>query len=137
MSKKKKYNSTQIKQELVSVSVSVRINNDKKKPKQVAAFLTSQTNKIIQLIIIDNCVRYYNLWLKKMFLKHRSSVIFILDIGMGCDDEIKVIWYIIEVRRKLRRIIHKTWDFYVLYNCISKAEQCPFRYILHFVYFIW
>lgn len=37
--------STQIKQELVSVSV--RINNDKKKPKQVAAFLTSQTNKII------------------------------------------------------------------------------------------
>lgn len=47
--KKKKFNSTQIKQELVSVSVSVsvRINNDKKKPKQVAAFLTSQTNKII------------------------------------------------------------------------------------------
>lgn len=59
--KKKKYNSTQIKPELVSVSVSVsvRINNDKKKPKQVAAFLTSQTNKIIQLIIIDNCVRYH------------------------------------------------------------------------------
>lgn len=55
--KKKKYNSTGIKQELVSVSV--RINNDKKKPKQVAAFLTSQTNKIIQLIIIDNCVRYH------------------------------------------------------------------------------
>lgn len=59
----KKFNSTQIKQELVSVSVSVsvsvRINNDKKKPKQVAAFLTSQTNKIIQLIIIDNCVRYH------------------------------------------------------------------------------
>lgn len=60
----KKKNSTvrtQIKQELVSisVSVSVRINNDKKKPKQVAAFLTSQTNKIIQLIIIDNCVRYH------------------------------------------------------------------------------
>lgn len=50
--KKKKYNSTQIKQELVLVSVSVRINNDKKKPKQVAAFLTSQTNKIIQVIII-------------------------------------------------------------------------------------
>lgn len=49
---------------------------------------------------------------------------------MGCDDEIKVIWYIIEVRRKLRRIIHKTWDFYVLYNCISKAEQCPILYIL-------
>lgn len=92
MSKKKKFNSTQIKQELVSVSVSVsvRINNDKKKPKQVAAFLTSQTNKIIQVIIIDNCVRYH-LCLKKMFLKHRSSVIFILDIGMGCDDEIKVI----------------------------------------------
>lgn len=57
--KKKKYNSTQIKQELVLVSVSVRINNDKKKPKQVAAFLTSQTNRIIQLIIIDNCVRYH------------------------------------------------------------------------------
>lgn len=56
---KKKYNSTQIKQELVSVSVSVRINNDKKKPKQVAAFLTYQTNRIIQLIIIDNCVRYH------------------------------------------------------------------------------
>lgn len=48
--KKKKYNSTEIKQELVSVSV--RINNDKKKTQQVAGFLTSQTNKIIQVIII-------------------------------------------------------------------------------------
>lgn len=61
--KKKKIQQYRIKQELVSVSVSVsvsvRINNDKKKPKQVAAFLTSQTNKIIQLIIIDNCVRYH------------------------------------------------------------------------------
>lgn len=54
---KKKIQQYPIKQELVSVSV--RINIDKKKPKQVAAFLTSQTNKIIQLIIIDNCVRYH------------------------------------------------------------------------------
>lgn len=52
---KKKIQQYPIKQELVSV----RINNDKKKPKQVAAFLTSQTNKTIQLIIIDNCVRYH------------------------------------------------------------------------------
>lgn len=41
---------------------------------------------------------------------------------MGCDDEIKVICYIIEVRRKLWRIICKIWDFYVLYNCILKVE---------------
>lgn len=37
---------------------------------------------------------------------------------MGCDDEIKVICYIIEVRRKLCKI----WDFYVLFNCILKVE---------------
>lgn len=47
---KKKIQQYRIKQELVSVSV--RINNDKKKTEQEAAFLTSQTNKTIQLIII-------------------------------------------------------------------------------------
>lgn len=46
--KKKKIQQYPIKQELVSV----RINNDKKKTQQVAGFLTSQTNKIIQVIII-------------------------------------------------------------------------------------
>lgn len=45
---KKKIQQYPKKQELVSV----RINNDKKKTRQVAAFLTSQTNRIIQLIII-------------------------------------------------------------------------------------
>lgn len=45
---KKKIQQYPIKQELVSV----RINNDKKKTEQEAAFLTSQTNKTIQLIII-------------------------------------------------------------------------------------
>lgn len=45
---KKKIQQYRIKQELVSV----RINNDKKKTEQEAAFLTSQTNKTIQLIII-------------------------------------------------------------------------------------